>query len=414
MEKVKEINLSIRTKTLMVIVTIFNIILAIISFTLLGISSAKLTLYNQSLLMANNPGITYVAYSPNQEQAEEISNIKGVEEVTTMRIIERNNLSFTNSIVPFFAIESIKNENSLENTIFNNVLKGDYILSNDEIYFDQILYNKSNVKIGEKISVYFGTINKTYTLGGVVAPVRDILTLNSEGVAIFNYSQDIDEGLTSDTRITCLTITTNGNDLDSDDLLRYLGNYKPLGNILTFKQFDEDYRNMHNQGSYTDEEYEKIILEAYEKYYDENYQLLPNGQYCNCETFFRDLTSSFELKSIKESSNNYSVLFAILICVSSLIQIIFLFLPNIKNDFSNSIAEGLNRKTLSKHIIFIYDMPYWFFYTIGYILFLVLDITNVYSITTIYYFVSTIILILTIVLSLIRNKIITKIINNKK
>lgn len=409
MKNVKKINLSSRSLVTMIIITIVATLIIIVGFVFLGVSSVKLTSYEQSMLMVDNPGITYVTYSPNEKQAEELSQMQCVKNVETMRLIERNNLSFTNDVTSFIAIESFNNTKSLENTLFNNILIGDSILDDNEIYFDQILFQKCNVKIGEKVTVSFGATLKSFILGGVVSPVRDILTLKNDGVAIINFSDDIDEGLPSETRITCLTITTRQNYDNFDELLIYLANYKPLGNIQTFEQFNNDYRSMHNQGAYSDEEYAEIIQKAYDKYYSETYEILPKGQYTNSDTFFRDLTNSFELKSINESSMKYGYIFLLLVCLGTIIQFISLFIPSIKSDLINSKNEGSNPKILIRQIFFRYDLPFCVVMLVANLIFVFIDLLNIASVISILYLISIVILVVYLILSLIRNRIILKI-----
>lgn len=408
MKNVSTINLSIRSKATMSIITAFTLILTILAYSLLGVGSSYLTKYDQSLLMANNPGISYVTYSPNQEQAEEISKIEGVNNVTTMRMIERKNLGFTGDTITFFAIENLIEKNSLKNTIFNNVLIGDDFIEEGEIYFDQILFDKSNLNLGDEITISFGSTVKTYLLGGVVSPVRDILTLNNKGVAIVNYNEDIDNGLSSATKITCLTISIEKNETDLSGLLSYLESYKPLGNIQSFEQFDEDYRNMHNQGAYTDEEYKQIIANAYEKYYNETYSSLTTGQYSDKATFFIDLINSYELKSIKENGDNFAIIFAVIFTVSGLIQLLGLSLPNIVNDMKNTLLEGFNKNKLQKYILFAYDLPYLVINLSGLIIFIIAKIIGSFSVSSLLYFVSIIVLILYIILSNFRNRFLLK------
>lgn len=316
-------------------------------FVVSGMSSYSMADYKSEMLLSENSPITHVVSSPSKDQVKEMGELDGVTQANSVYIIKRD-VDFSKDTINVLAIDNLASD-SLEGSLFQNVLSGDKNLGQNEIYFDQTLASSCGVGVGDTLTINFGTADKTFTVGGILSPISNILTVSQEGACVIRYDTSFDTSLATAPRIAIGAISATS----SGAISSYLATYRPLGNIDSFETYDKNYRSMHSQGSYSDEEYAKIIQEAYDAYYSEAYDRLPVGVYQNKNAFFRDLDSSPVTEKKQETSKTELLVGNILCGISVLPLLVATFLNLGEN--RRLLKEGSSLKDIRKYRLICVD-----------------------------------------------------------
>lgn len=324
-------------------------VIASLVFGILSSSSEKS--YKSLLLAEENCGFSNVVYGPSKEQITELNNIDGVDSVNPMYLIERD-VDFSEQAVNLFALDGLDNNGSLKSTLFQNVLSGDDELNDNEIYFDKFLFDSSDLFVGQTVTINFGKIDRTYVVGGVVSPIHQVLTIKTEGVCFVKYDSAFDTAFSDPLKISCATV--NGN---SAALTSYLSGFRSLGMIDSFAVFNTDYRTMHSQGTYTDDEYAQVIQAAYDAYYQEEYNSLSTGQYKTSSVFFRNMVSASYVKKAKNDSKTQLIVANVLMGLGFIPIVIGLFL-NLNEEKKSVQKEGVMFNFFAKYNFLNSDLPY--------------------------------------------------------
>lgn len=313
-----------------------------------SISFKKDLSYKEDLAIGDNSKISYCVSGPSQTQIDEMAAIDSVESITPVYLIERN-VSFSKKTTLFYGIDNLKDD-SIKRTFFDSILSGDGILTANDAYIDKNFSENYHFGVGDSLSVSFGGYQADLKVRGILTPVNDVLGLQSysdphQGIALFRFTTQIAQSFSNKPHISYAPIVKKDGAAANGALETYLSTYKPLGGVWSYDEFKANYESLHSQGSYTNEEWAKIIQDAYNSYYSSAIGNLSTS-YETKGLVFRDLYADDSINELHQSASKLNTA-SLIIAALGFVPLLIVSLLSLKEE-KEIVQEGSSLVQLKK------------------------------------------------------------------